>query len=299
MEDKMEITLFKKKALICKEKKKFDLELFSDIAVKHIPVFECTPFLHMPRKSRELFEKSNEEERKGGGNCFVYAYKVTPQSLNRDDLIALQRKETDEKTGGDVFAEYRAWKEEQEKKLKDKNKKYDPNNQIEKPYFAKKVLVQYRIENTGDKNFQLNIYLCWLVAWCGTLAYQDPEERDFLVHQAIEVLKKMVYKVDPNPQSEIFELMMDSAFQHGDENMVAKLFEIYSEEFKLQQNNTMIQLMLNAKGKGLNLAKRKILAITDVRRSAIPQMEQEIVEDLTELEMQDRQIAEERNKKQC
>ena len=63
---------------------------------------------------------------------------------------------------------------------------------------------------------------------------------------------------------------MDSAFQHGDENMVAKLFEIYSEEFKLQQNNTMIQLMLNAKGKGLNLAKRKILAITDVRRSAIP-----------------------------
>jgi len=54
------------------------------------------------------------------------------------------------------------------------------------------------------------------------------------VHQAIEVLKKMVYKVDPNPQCEIFELMMDSAFQHGDENMVAKLFETYSEEFKLQ-----------------------------------------------------------------
>jgi len=45
----------------------------------------------------------------------------------------------------------------------------------------------------------------------------------------------------------------------------------------------MIQLMLNAKGKGLNLSKRKLLAITDVRRSAIPQMEQEIVEDLAEL----------------
>jgi hypothetical protein len=54
--------------------------------------------------------------------------------------------------------------------------------------------------------------LCWLLAWCGTLAYQDPEERDFLVHQAIEVLKKMVYKVDPNPTIEIFEIMMDSAF---------------------------------------------------------------------------------------
>jgi uncharacterized protein YxjI len=35
MEDKMEITLFKTKALICKEQKKnFKLELFSDIPVK-------------------------------------------------------------------------------------------------------------------------------------------------------------------------------------------------------------------------------------------------------------------------
>lgn len=63
---------------------------------------------------------------------------------------------------------------------------------------------------------------------------------------------------------------MDSAFQHGDENMVRMLFEIYSEEFKLQQNNTMIQLMLNAKGKGMNLAKKKITSITEQRRSAIP-----------------------------
>lgn len=225
----------------------------------------------------------------------MYSYKVTPQSLNREELTALQRKETDEKTGGDAFNEYRTWKEEQEKKLKDKNKRYDPYNQAEKPYFPKKVLVQFRIENTGEKNFQLNIYLCWLLAWCGTLAYQDPEERDFLVHQAIEVLKKMVYKVDPNPQSEIFELMMDSAFQHGDESMVRQLFEIYSEEFKLQQNNTMIQLMLNAKGKGLNLSKRKIMGIADVRRSAIPQMEQDIVEDLSEMELDDRKIIAERN----
>lgn len=138
---------------------------------------------------------------------------MAPQCLNRDELAALQRRETDEKYGGEAFREYRKWKDEQEEKIKDKKKeRYDPLSQVEKPYFSKKVLVQFRIENTGDKNFHLNIYLCWLLAWCGTLAYQDPDERDFLVHQAIEVLKKMVYKVDPNPQCEIFELMMDSAF---------------------------------------------------------------------------------------
>ena len=82
--------------------------------------------------------------------------------------------------------------------------------------------------------------------------------------------------------------------------MVRQLFEIYSEEFKLQQNTTMIQLMLNAKGKGkgLNLAKKKITSITDQRRSAIPQMDQEIVEDLTELEQQDREINNQRHAKQ-
>jgi Zn-dependent M32 family carboxypeptidase len=82
--------------------------------------------------------------------------------------------------------------------------------------------------------------------------------------------------------------------------MVRQLFEIYSEEFKLQQNTTMIQLMLNAKGKGkgLNLAKKKITSITDQRRSAIPQMDKEIVEDLSELEQQDREINNQRNAKQ-
>jgi hypothetical protein len=54
MEDKMEITLFKKKALICKNNpKKFDLELFSDVVASKIPTFECLPFLHLPKKSQE------------------------------------------------------------------------------------------------------------------------------------------------------------------------------------------------------------------------------------------------------
>jgi hypothetical protein len=53
--------------------------------------------------------------------------------------------------------------------------------------------------------------------------------------------------------------------------------------------------MLNAKGKGLNLSKRKIMGIADVRRSAIPQMEQDIVEDLSDMELEDRKIIAERN----
>ena len=73
-----------------------------------------------------------------------------------------------------------------------------------------------------------------MLAWCGTLAYQDPKEKDFLAYQAVEVLKRMVYKVDPNPTVEIFEIMMDSAFNHGNEQIVRKLFILYSEEFKLQ-----------------------------------------------------------------
>ena len=143
-EDKVDITLFKQKALICKDNpKKFDLDVFSDIAnsVKYCPVYDCLPFLSLPFKSRELLEKQTEEERKGGSHCFVYVYKVTPQSLNRDDLIALQRRETDEKTGGDAFRDYLQWRNEAEKKIKNKNNRFDAANQGEKRYYPKKDLV--------------------------------------------------------------------------------------------------------------------------------------------------------------
>lgn len=118
-------------------------------------------------------------------------------------------QEMDAAKGMKGFKDYHKWRVEAEKTRKLVAE--DHTKRRKKPV-SKKVLVQYRFDNTGDKLFQLNIYLCWLLAWCGTLAYQDPEERDFLVHQAIEVLKKMVYKVDPNPTIEIFEIMMDSAF---------------------------------------------------------------------------------------
>lgn len=45
-----------------------------------------------------------------------------------------------------------------------------------------------------DPNFQFNIYLCWLLAWSATLRYQDRKEKMFLVLQAIEICKRIVYK---------------------------------------------------------------------------------------------------------
>ena len=87
------------------------------------------------------------------------------------------------------------------------------------------------------------------------------------MHQALDTLKKMVYKVDPNPNPDIFEIMMDSTFHHGNENMVRQLFEIYSEEFKMTLNPTMIRLMILSKSKE-NLAKQNYTAITDDRLSS-------------------------------
>lgn len=88
-------------------------------------------------------------------------------------------QEMDPNKGMKGFKDYQKWRVEAEKTRKLVAE--DHTKRRKKPV-SKKVLVQYRFDNTGDKLFQLNIYLCWLLAWCGTLAYQDPEERDFLVH---------------------------------------------------------------------------------------------------------------------
>lgn len=66
------------------------------------------------------------------------------------------------------FKRYKIWREEAEKLIKNKGKDAD-FAVMKKPAATKKVLVQFRFDNTGDKLFQLNIYLCWLLAWCGTL----------------------------------------------------------------------------------------------------------------------------------
>jgi hypothetical protein len=80
--------------------------------------------------------------------------------------------------------------------------------------------------------------LCWLLAWAGTLKYQDRKEHIFLVLQAIEVLKKLVYKCEPNLPIDIFKVLLYSSFENGDERMIKK-FESCVDEFKLPPNITI------------------------------------------------------------
>lgn len=215
-------------------------------------MYDCHPFFDIPLKSGQQDHWAKAQKKAPSGEYMrlevtQYAYLSMPQVLNETYVKELICEEIKNKEG---FIEYQQWVDELKKK-----KKYDEVTAGGKRKVSKRELVQYKYDN-AEKLFHLNIYVCWLLCWCATLAYQDPEERDFLVHQAIEVLKRMVYKYDPSPNIEIFEIMMDSAFQHGDENMVRQLFEIYSEEFKLQQNQTMIQMMQKSYGKGSNLSKK-------------------------------------------
>ena len=127
--------------------------------------------------------------------------------------------------------------------------------------------MQHKFDTVGgDRNFQVNIYLCWLLAWCGTLKYQDDKEKVFLAYQAVKVLKKMVYSRDTLPSVEIFEIMMDTAFWHGNEKIVRFFFELYFEEFKLPPNHAIILFMLNAKGKGGSLANKRLLSLQQEAR---------------------------------
>jgi len=87
--------------------------------------------------------------------------------------------------------------------------------------------------------------LCWLLAWSGSLKYQDHKENLFLVLQAIEVLKKLVYKGEMSLPIEIFKVIMYSTFENGDEKMIKKL-ESCIDEFKLPPNITIELLSLNA-----------------------------------------------------
>ncbi len=63
--------------------------------------------------------------------------------------------------------------------------------------------------------------------------------------QAIEVLKKLIYKVELSLPIEIFKVVMYSTFENGDEKMVKKL-ESCIDEFKLPPNITIELLSLNA-----------------------------------------------------
>lgn len=86
-----------------------------------------------------------------------------------------------------------------------------------------------------------------MLAWAGTLRYHESKEHVFLVLQAIEVLKKFVYKCEPNLPVEIFKVLLYSSFENGTEKMI-KQFESCVDEFKLPPNITIQIMTLNSQG---------------------------------------------------
>jgi hypothetical protein len=107
----------------------------------------------------------------------IYNYGgVSPRQLNKNQMLKFIQREMDPKNGMRAFNEYAAWKLEveiyRESRQEEELKCYQP-------LYPKKRLVQYRLDNTLNKIPLLNTYVCWLLLWCGTLAYQDPDERDF------------------------------------------------------------------------------------------------------------------------
>lgn len=77
--------------------------------------------------------------------------------------------------------------------------------------------------------------MCWLLLWCGSFRYQEKNERDFLATQAIQVVKKMFYRVEQEV-AEIIILMMHVAFTEGTEAIVRQFRELYLIDLKLLNN---------------------------------------------------------------
>jgi len=63
------------------------------------------------------------------------------------------------------------------------------------------------------------------------------------------VLKKFVYKCEPNLPVEIFKVLLYSSFENGTEKMI-KQFEACVDEFKLPPNITIQIMTLNSLGRG-------------------------------------------------
>ena len=85
------------------------------------------------------------------------------------------------------------------------------------------------------KGQHANVFMCWLLIWCGCFKQQEKNEREFLAHQAILVVKKMFYRVEQEV-AELIILMMQVAFTEGTEVIVRYLRELYLIDLKLPNN---------------------------------------------------------------
>ena len=96
------------------------------------------------------------------------------------------------------------------------------------------------------EQYQLNIHLCWMLMWAGTLKHQsEGKERVLLAMQAIEEIKQMVYKRELTLPLEMFKVVISAAHDFGDERMLRK-FEACIDELKLPANLTIETLLMNA-----------------------------------------------------
>lgn len=85
------------------------------------------------------------------------------------------------------------------------------------------------------KSDAANVFMCWLLLWGGTFKYQDKNEREFLAHQAIQVVKKMFYRVEQEI-ADLIILMMHVAFTEGSEAIVRQFRELYIIDLRLPNN---------------------------------------------------------------
>ena len=99
------------------------------------------------------------------------------------------------------------------------------------------------------KSEPANIFMCWLLMWCGTFKYQEKNEREFLAFQAIQVVKKMFYRVEQEV-AELIILMMHVAFTEGTEVIVRNFRELYLIDLKLPNHQAVEQFNLRALGRG-------------------------------------------------
>ena len=88
------------------------------------------------------------------------------------------------------------------------------------------------------KSEPANIFMCWLLMWCGTFKYQEKNEREFLAFQAIQVVKKMFYRVEQEV-AELIILMMHVAFTEGTEVIVRNFRELYLIDLKLPNHQAV------------------------------------------------------------
>ena len=85
------------------------------------------------------------------------------------------------------------------------------------------------------KKPRANVYICWILIFCGSFNYQEKKEREFLAFQAIQILKRMYFRVDEDV-IDLIKLMMFVAYTLGTEQIVKYFYELYFEDLKLPQN---------------------------------------------------------------